>query len=213
MTQRETTRSIFRLGDETLDGRPRSKVAIAAGLGASGLVDAALGLSGLARPVVLVSGFWRSGTTWLQECLVEGLEAKSIFEPLSPQEPRRRAALHDRVPWRRGRAAGLHPGLARRKLARLARARRCLQRAARGLLPVELPPQRCGSGPDGDRREGRPAPQQLGHVPPSLPRAGCPYPPTPVRRGGQPHRRGLALEFFARATRANGRHAACGSGA
>ena len=98
MIQRETAKSIFRLGDETYDGRPRSKSAIAAGLGASSLVDAALGLSGLARPVVLVSGFWRSGTTWLQECLVEGLEAKSIFEPLSPQEPRRRAALQDRFP-------------------------------------------------------------------------------------------------------------------
>ena len=98
MIHRKTTKSIFRLGDETHNGRPRSRVAIAAGLGASGLVDAALGLSGLARPVVLVSGFWRSGTTWLQECLVEGLEAKSIFEPLSPQEARRRAALQDRFP-------------------------------------------------------------------------------------------------------------------
>ena len=98
MTKRETTRTVFRLGDETYAGRPRRRAAIKAGLGVSGLVDAALGLSGLAKPVVLVSGFWRSGTTWLQECLVEGLDAKSIFEPLSPQEPRRRAALQDRFP-------------------------------------------------------------------------------------------------------------------
>ncbi len=30
---------------------------------------------------VVVSGFWRSGTTWLQESLAELLEAKTIFEP------------------------------------------------------------------------------------------------------------------------------------
>lgn len=30
---------------------------------------------------VLVTGFWRSGTTWLQQVLAGGLRAKSIFEP------------------------------------------------------------------------------------------------------------------------------------
>ena len=96
MDERGTTRTIVRLGDATVAGRARHPWAVAAGLAAAGLVDAGLGLSRLARPVVVVNGFWRSGTTWLQECLAESLGAKSIFEPLSPQEPRRRAALAPR---------------------------------------------------------------------------------------------------------------------
>jgi hypothetical protein len=31
----------------------------------------------------LVTGFWRSGTTWLQEVLADALHAKTIFEPCS----------------------------------------------------------------------------------------------------------------------------------
>jgi hypothetical protein len=48
---------------------------------------------GWAEPVVLVTGFWRSGTTWLQETLAEGLRAKTIFEPLSPENPRYKALI------------------------------------------------------------------------------------------------------------------------
>ena len=33
------------------------------------------------RDTIVVSGFWRSGTTWLQEYLAEILGAKTIFEP------------------------------------------------------------------------------------------------------------------------------------
>ena len=98
MDERGTTRTIFRLGDATFGGRQRHPWAVAAGLAAAGLVDAGIGLARLARPVVVVNGFWRSGTTWLQEGLAESLGAKSIFEPLSPQEPRRRAALAPRFP-------------------------------------------------------------------------------------------------------------------
>src|ERR1700744_1192686 len=53
-------------------------------------VDIALSLDrathslGLSKPVLFVSGFWRSGTTWLQEYLASGFHAKTIFEPLSP---------------------------------------------------------------------------------------------------------------------------------
>lgn len=39
------------------------------------------------RPVALVSGFWRSGTTWLQELLASSFACKTIFEPLSPLNP------------------------------------------------------------------------------------------------------------------------------
>ena len=56
-------------------------------------VDWTLARLRAARPVVLVSGFWRSGTTWVQECLAEALGAKTVFEPLSPLDPRRRAML------------------------------------------------------------------------------------------------------------------------
>jgi len=33
------------------------------------------------RDTVVISGFWRSGTTWLEEALTEILQAKTIFEP------------------------------------------------------------------------------------------------------------------------------------
>ena len=52
----------------------------------------------LAEPVALVSGFWRSGTTWVQECLAESLGAKTVFEPLSPVDRGRRAQLVGQVP-------------------------------------------------------------------------------------------------------------------
>ena len=56
-------------------------------------VDWTLARLRASRPVVLVSGFWRSGTTWLQESLAESLRAKTVFEPLSPLDPRRRAMV------------------------------------------------------------------------------------------------------------------------
>jgi len=56
-------------------------------LAARGL-DWAVARTGPVRVAILVSGFWRSGTTWLQECLAEALDAKPVFEALSPQNPR-----------------------------------------------------------------------------------------------------------------------------
>ena len=56
-------------------------------LRAARLIDEAVAIAGLAQPLVMVSGFWRSGTTWLQECLAESLGAKTVFEPLSPKQP------------------------------------------------------------------------------------------------------------------------------
>lgn len=49
------------------------------------LVDRAL--APLVEPTasILVSGFMRSGTTWLQESLAEALGAKTVFEPLDPR--------------------------------------------------------------------------------------------------------------------------------
>ena len=83
----------LRLTDETVDGKRRSaswvRMNVAGALG----IDRSLAALGMARPVLIVSGFWRSGTTWLQECLAESLGAKTVFEPLSPMEPKRRAAL------------------------------------------------------------------------------------------------------------------------
>lgn len=42
---------------------------------------------------VLVTGFWRSGTTWLQQILAGGLNAKSVFEPLHYHLDNYKAAL------------------------------------------------------------------------------------------------------------------------
>ncbi len=39
------------------------------------------------RETLVVSGFWRSGTTWLQETLRDVLRAKTLFEPLCPLAP------------------------------------------------------------------------------------------------------------------------------
>jgi len=33
---------------------------------------------------LLINGFWRSGTTWLQQTFVDAMDAKSLFEPFSP---------------------------------------------------------------------------------------------------------------------------------
>lgn len=38
----------------------------------------------LLADTVIISGFWRSGTTWLQQQVAESLNAKTIFEPYSP---------------------------------------------------------------------------------------------------------------------------------
>jgi hypothetical protein len=58
---------------------------------AARVIDLVAGGMGLAKPIVFVSGFWRSGTTWLQELLAESLHAKTVFEPLCPQN----------LPWKR----------------------------------------------------------------------------------------------------------------
>ncbi|USD43117.1 sulfotransferase [Vibrio sp. SCSIO 43135] len=33
---------------------------------------------------ILISGFWRSGTTWVQEVMAQTITAKTMFEPLAP---------------------------------------------------------------------------------------------------------------------------------
>ncbi len=38
-----------------------------------------------AHPLLLISGFWRSGTTWLQQMAVDATVSKSVFEPLDPR--------------------------------------------------------------------------------------------------------------------------------
>ncbi len=111
MTKRKTTQAVSRLGDSTYAGRSRRPSRVAAGLATAGFIDAGLAHAGVAKPIVLVSGFWRSGTTWVQECLAESLGAKTIFEPLSPQEPRRRAFLASRFPGDEDALQAFIPGL------------------------------------------------------------------------------------------------------
>lgn len=45
------------------------------------LLDSLVAMSGASEPILL-SGFWRSGTTWLQQLIADATEAKIIFEPL-----------------------------------------------------------------------------------------------------------------------------------
>jgi len=47
-------------------------------------IDRALAFRIDPRDTLVVSGFWRSGTTWLEEALREILQAKTLFEPLCP---------------------------------------------------------------------------------------------------------------------------------
>ena len=65
----------------------------------AGYLDKAMAAAGLVKPIVLISGFWRSGTTWVQECIASAVGAKTVFEPLSPKIPARKKALE---------ATGLH---------------------------------------------------------------------------------------------------------
>ncbi|WGV98436.1 sulfotransferase [Vibrio sp. YMD68] len=44
---------------------------------------------------ILISGFWRSGTTWVQEVLAQSIGAKTLFEPLDPSSF---LPLHDGCP-------------------------------------------------------------------------------------------------------------------
>jgi hypothetical protein len=50
-------------------------------------LDHGLARTGLPRPLLLVTGFWRSGTTTLQQALARSLRAKPVFEPLSARIP------------------------------------------------------------------------------------------------------------------------------
>ncbi len=53
---------------------------------------------------LLINGFWRSGTTWVQEVLARAYEAKTIFEPMAPssQFPLQERIFGKEVPqaWR-----------------------------------------------------------------------------------------------------------------
>jgi len=50
------------------------------------------------RETLVISGFWRSGTTWLEETLREILQAKTLFEPCDPlAEDMQEVHMHDQV--------------------------------------------------------------------------------------------------------------------
>ena len=85
----------LRLTDEAIEGKRRPASWVRMTVAGALAVDRGLATLGLSRPVLLVSGFWRSGTTWVQECFAESLGAKTVFEPVSPMEPRRRLMLGD----------------------------------------------------------------------------------------------------------------------
>jgi len=45
---------------------------------------------------LIINGFWRSGTTWIQECVANHLKAKTVFEPLCPYANSYRVEEHRR---------------------------------------------------------------------------------------------------------------------
>ncbi len=55
--------------------------------GLSYLIDRAVSRRVDVAQSVVISGFWRSGTTWVQQWLAAELGAKTIFEPLHPLTP------------------------------------------------------------------------------------------------------------------------------
>lgn len=85
-----------RLGAGGVDGTQQSSLRNRSAVRAARALDWTLASLRVAKPVALVSGFWRSGTTWVQDCLAESLGAKTVFEPLSPNDARRRAMLRER---------------------------------------------------------------------------------------------------------------------
>lgn len=64
-------------------GRSHGKRLLA---GVYGCLDSHVAYKVDLRKSVFVSGFWRSGTTWLQQQLAIAMGAKTIFEPMCPWE-------------------------------------------------------------------------------------------------------------------------------
>lgn len=60
------------------------------------VVDAAVGAFLNPSNAILVTGFWRSGTTWLMETLARTTGGKSVFEPLLPHVPGYKEYFHHR---------------------------------------------------------------------------------------------------------------------
>ena len=83
----------LRLTDEAIEGKRRPASWVRMTIAGALAIDRGLATLGLSRTVLVVSGFWRSGTTWVQECFAESLGAKTVFEPVSPMELRRRLML------------------------------------------------------------------------------------------------------------------------
>ena len=79
-------------------GRQHGPRRTALGVATATAIDRALGHGGATRPVLLVSGFWRSGTTWIQESLAAALTAKTVFEPLAPMDAAAKELLRRRFP-------------------------------------------------------------------------------------------------------------------
>ena len=160
------------------------------------VVDWTLARLNVARPVVLVSGFWRSGTTWMQECLAEALAAKTVFEPLSPLDPRRRAMLVARgLPYDSLQAAMPGP-LAEDDPLWGFLDHACTGRHTSQLHP-ELPHVAAGVLRDAHRGQGCADALQPRRLPSALRCAGAPPAPPPLRRRGEPARRRLGLELLA----------------
>jgi hypothetical protein len=64
-------------------------------------IDSLIGKALDPSDAIVITGYWRSGTTWLLQSLSEEIGAKSVFEPLHPGIPAyRRAVISDYSPER-----------------------------------------------------------------------------------------------------------------
>ena len=99
-----------RLGAGGVDGSQIATLQNKAAVKIAGLLDWAMAATQVAKPVVMISGFWRSGTTWLQECIADSIGAKTVFEPLSPANPRRNLMLKSAFPDSADAKEALIPG-------------------------------------------------------------------------------------------------------
>ncbi len=87
------------------------------------------------KDTLVINGFWRSGTTWVQELMGGILEAKTLFEPLQARAGYLLGCLDELAPARRDYAFcnALMP-YAQGKLDRNTKLFRVLDRAQRGAL-------------------------------------------------------------------------------
>lgn len=99
------------------------------------IIDSTFGALLYPSDAILVTGFWRSGTTWLMESIVRAVGAKQMFEPLLPHIPDYETPFFERYePPDHVKAGGLMPYCSG-SLSEFPALRSHLRRSLTGALP------------------------------------------------------------------------------